>query len=264
MATLGTTVVPTVTEAVGVDHVAELAKPHVLDDDVAAVIVRVFGSSVCSGTPIAGTRFVTTAAHCVLDPDGAVSPVTVVRDGAEYAPRAVLVNPHYLDAPSAQLDAAVLIMDRPIAGPAATLGETLPVRGLVTLAGFQPIDTDGTLLRGKSASDLPDPKGFDGGVIEIQSRPSGCVDRASSIEIGPDQLRLRCGLIPGASGGGLFVERGARHVLLGITSNVDVQLTVNGLAPLATVHELLDHPGRYRHAVPAPGEAASPPPIARQ
>jgi hypothetical protein len=270
LATLGTAVVPTVTEAAGggsagVDHRTEMAHPHVLNGgDAADVIVRVFGDSVCSGTPIAGTPFVTTAAHCVLDGAGEVSAVTVARDGVEYTPRAVLVNAHYVDAASAHLDAAVLVMERAIPGPAATLGDIMPTQGLVTLAGFQPIDTDGSLLRGRSVSDRPNPKGFTGGVIEIQSRPSGCVDRASSIRIAGDQLRVRCGLIPGASGGGLFADRGGKLVLLGITSNVDVGLAINGLAPLATVHELLSHPGEYTHAIPAAGPSAPPPPIAHQ
>ena len=54
--------------------------------DVAAVIVRVDGSSVCSGTPITDTRLVITAAHCVLDNAGDVTAVTVVRDGVEHSP----------------------------------------------------------------------------------------------------------------------------------------------------------------------------------
>ena len=160
-----------------------------LEGDVAEVIVRVRGSSVCSGTPITGTRLVVTAAHCVLDDAGDVTAVTVVRDGVEHAPRAVLVNPRYHDTPSPHLDAAVLVMDQAIPGPAATLGDTLPTQGLVTLAGLQPIDTDGTLLRGTSYDDRPTPKGVTGGVIEIESLPSGCVDHASSIEIAADRAQ---------------------------------------------------------------------------
>ncbi len=253
VAALGPSALPPVTEAfersaAGVDSLAEPAPPHVLDDAVAEVLVRVRGSSVCSGTPIAGTRLVITAAHCVLDRAGDVTAVTVVRDGAEYLPRAILVDSRYHDTPGAGLDAAVLIMRRTIPGPAATLGDALPAQGLVTLAGFQRIDTDGALLRGTSSDDRPTPKGVTGGVVEIESRPSGCVFDASSIEVAVDQLKVGCGLIPGASGGGLFAENGRRIVLLGVISTVGRDLSFNGLTPLAAVHELLDNARVYTHA----------------
>jgi hypothetical protein len=245
---------PTVTEAVGRDpagvvSLAELTRPHVLDDEVAEVIVRVRGSTVCSGTPVTGTRLVMTAAHCVLDGAGDVTSVTVVRDDVTYEPRAVLLNPRYHDAPSPYLDAAVLVMDRAIPGPSANLGAALPFEGLVTLAGFQPIDTDGTLLRGTSYDDRPIPKGVTGGVVQVDSLPTGCVHRASSIEIAVDRLRVACGLVPGASGGGLFADRDGTLILLGIISTVGLDLSFNGLTPLAAVHELLDHPGDYMHAL---------------
>ena len=255
VAVLGPSTAPTVTDAseggnASVDVGADLTQPHVLDDDVAEVIVRVRGSTVCSGTPITGTRRVITAAHCVLDRAGDVTAVTVVRDGVEHSPQAVLVNPRYHDTRSTHLDAAVLVMDRTIPGPSATLGDTLPTQGLVTLAGFQPIDTDGTLLRGTSYYDRPTPKGVTGGVVVIESLPAGCVDRASSIEISSSQLKVHCGLIPGASGGGLFVKHDGRLVLLGIISTVGFDLSFNGLTTLAAVHELLNHPREYTHAIP--------------
>ena len=64
----------------------DLTKPHLLDGGVADVIVRVRGSSACSGTPIAGTPLVITAAHCVLDEEGDLTVVSVLRDGVEHAP----------------------------------------------------------------------------------------------------------------------------------------------------------------------------------
>jgi hypothetical protein len=245
----------------GVDALVELPRPHVLHDGVADVIVRVRGSSVCSGTPITGTRLVITAAHCIVDNAGDLTAVTVVRDGMKFSPRAVLVDPRYHDAPSPHQDAAVLIMDRPIPGPAAILGDSLPTDGLVTLAGFQPIDTDGTLLRGTSYYDRPTPKGVTGGVVEIASLPTGCVDRASSIEIASDRLTIDCGLVPGASGGGLFVERDGGLVMLGIIATVGVDLSFNGLTPLAAVHELLNHPRQYTHASAVDRPSAPPPRI---
>jgi hypothetical protein len=269
VAALVPSALPTVTEAferstAGVDSLAEPAEPHVLEGGVAEVLVRVRGSSVCSGTPIAGTRLVITAAHCVLDRGGDVTAVTVVRDDVAYLPRSILVDSRYHDAPGAGRDAAVLIMRRTIPGPAATLGDALPTQGHVTLAGFQPIDTDGALLRGSTSHDRPTPKGVTGGVVEIESRPSGCVFRASSIEIAVDQLKVGCGLIPGASGGGLYAEQGRRIVLLGIISTVGLDLSFNGLTPLAAVQELLDNPGIYVHAPAAERLVTPQAPITRQ
>lgn len=241
-----------------------LSQPHLLQGEIAAVIVRVRGSSLCSGTPIDGLPIVITAAHCVLDGAGDVTTLTVVRDGVEHVPRAVLVNPRYHDAPSPQLDAAALIMDQAIPGAAARLGDGLPTHGLVTLAGLQSIDTDGTLLRGTSYDNRPTPKGVTGGVIMVDALPTGCVHRASSLEIATDHLKVGCGLIPGASGGGLFAERECRLVLLGIVSTVSFDLSHNGLTPLAAVHELLNNPGGYTHALPDDSFLAQRPPITRQ
>jgi hypothetical protein len=242
------------------DPFAALERPHVLrDEDIAGAIVRVRGSSMCSGTPITGTPFVITAAHCVLDGEGDVTAVTVVREGVEHTPQAVLVNPRYHDEPGPQLDAAVLIMERAIPGSAATLGDTLPTQGRVTLAGLQPIDTDGTLLRGTSYDDRPTPQGATGWLIEIESLPSGCMAPVSSIEVGANHLTVGCGLVPGASGGGLFVEQDGRVTLLGIISTVAHDLSSNGVTPPGAVHELLDHPAEYMHALPHGPDVALPP-----
>jgi trypsin len=267
-AALGPSTAPTVAEAFErgtavVEAGADLTQPHVLDGDVAEVLVRVRGSSVCSGTPITGTRFVITAAHCVLDRAGDVTTVTVVRDGVEYVPRAVLLNPRYHDSPSAYLDAAVLLTDRVMPGPSATLGDTVPTQGLVTLTGYQPINTDGTLLRGRSYDDRPIPKGVTGGVVQIESLPSGCVDRASSIQVTAHQLKVDCGLVPGASGGGLFAEHGGGVVLLGIISTVSRDLSDNGLTPMSAVHELLNRPRQYTQRLARGRPSATQPPITR-
>ena len=269
IAALGPSATPSVVEAyersaARIDSLAELAEPHVLGDEIAEVIVRVRGSSVCSGTPISGARLVITAAHCILDEDGDVTAVTVARDGVEYVPRAALVNRRYHDAPSAQLDAAVLVMERAIPGLVATLGDTAPTQGLVTIAGFQPIDTDGTLLRGTSYRDRPTPKGATGGVVEIESLPAGCVERASSIEITADQLKVGCGLVPGGSGGGLFAADRGRLVLQGIISTVGRDLSFNGLTRPAAVRELLNHPGDYTYAVAEERVSFAQPQITRE
>jgi hypothetical protein len=101
-------------------------------------------------------------------------------------------------------------------------------------------------------------------VIEIESLPTGCVDRASSVQIAVNKLTVDCGLVPGASGGGLFVEHGRRVVLLGIISTVSDDLSSNGLTPLAAVHELLTHPREYRQPLAEEGRSAPQQPVTRR
>lgn len=85
-----------------------LSRPHVLDNNVGDTVVRVWGSTACSGTPLTGTKFVVTAAHCVLDKHGDIAhPIKVQRDGEVYLPVAIVVNRHYHYSPSPLLDAAI-------------------------------------------------------------------------------------------------------------------------------------------------------------
>jgi hypothetical protein len=214
--------------------------PHVLDGVVAETIAEVRGGVTCSGTPIDGTAYVATAAHCVIDGQGNVRNRTVVRDGVEYESVAVLVDTRYHRQRTAQLDAAVLVMEHPIPGPAATPARALPAEGRVTLAGFQPVDSAGK--RGLSPSDR---------------LPTGCEQLATSITVTASRVRLACGLVQGASGGGLFQATGGAVELLGILSRVTSDGD-NILVPLRQLWLLLDHPEIYRHnpASTAPARAS--------
>jgi hypothetical protein len=217
------------------------------------VLVQISGVGVCSGTPITGTPFVVTAAHCVLDHDGNVVSGTVIRGGVGYHVAAVLVDVRYHETPVAALDAAVLVVDRPIPGPSASLGTALPVTGLVTLAGFQPLDRDGTLLRGTNPHNLPLPTAARGeaGVVRIDTAPAGCEIDIASVDATRAWVNVPCGLIPGASGGGLFATDGDSFELVGILSWVSADITHNGVVPIDSLLELLEHQADYLH-VPTP------------
>ena len=228
----------------------DVTRPHVLTTELADLLVHVGGGATCTGTPITGTTFIVTAAHCILDNNGQVGSRTVQRDGVEYIPVSVLVNPAYHHSPGPLLDAAVLVMDQSIPGPSATLGDALPSVGLVTLAGFQPLDTDGSLLRGTRYDNRPLPKSATGGVVTIDSTATGCSQPVADLEITDTQVKMSCGLIPGASGGGLFVERNNDMVLIGIISTVAQDLTYNGVVPLPALHALLDDSATYTHQMP--------------
>jgi hypothetical protein len=222
--------------------------PQVLRGGVADVLVRVLGGGNCSGTPITGTNYVVTAAHCILDEEGEVDARTVVvRDGIEFKVTSALVDVRYHDEPSAELDAAVLIMEREIPGPSARLGSALPAHGTVTLAGYQLIDTDGTLLRGTGPHDRPHANVDAGTTTELDVLPAGCVTSAEAVVVSPSSLTVPCGLIPGASGGGLITELDGEPVLLGIISTVAADLSYNRLVSLPALERLLAHPGEFTH-----------------
>ncbi len=138
-------------------------------------------------------------------------------------------------------------MDQMIRGPSAILGDVLPAQGPVTLAGFQPLDTDRSLLRGTRYDNRPHPHGATGGVIEIATAAAGCVHLVSDLKITTTQVNVPCGLIPGASGGGLFAESADHVILAGIISTVTHDLTYNGVVHLSALHKLLDHPDDFRH-----------------
>ena len=81
----------------------------------------------CSGTPITGTRYVVTAhiacSTATEKPPRRRSPERAVT----YPAVAVLVDDHYLGAPRAQLDAAVLVMD-----------QVMPIRRPPSVPPFRP------------------------------------------------------------------------------------------------------------------------------
>ena len=81
----------------------------------------------------------------------------------------------------------------------------------------------------------------------VKHLTAGCVEAVPALKVTPTLVTMQCGLIPGASGGGLFVVNDGQLVLVGILSTVTNDLTANGIVPLASLHELLEHPDRYTH-----------------
>jgi hypothetical protein len=232
--------------------------PRLIDGDVAATLVLVRGGAVCSGTPITGTRYVATAAHCVLDLHGRPARRTVVRDGATHRVTAVWVDTRYVDEPTPRFDAAILELDHHLPGPSATIGPQVPTDGSATIAGYQPVDVDGTPLRGEGPHDRPPPRTRAGHLVLIDSLPAGCTASVDDIAVTAARVDVPCGLIPGASGGGLFVRTAGAIVLVGIISTVAYDLSSNGVVPLASLAALLRQPARYRYptdALTSPGDS---------
>jgi hypothetical protein len=111
------------------------------------------------------------------------------------------------------------------------------------LGAYQPIDTDGTLLR--QPVNHPRPLAATGTPNDFPYRPAGCVESVQSLEVSATRVMVPCGLVPAASGGGLFTEDNGELVLVGILSTVTSDQEVNGIVPLTSLHELLEHPDRY-------------------
>ncbi len=239
----------------GVEGVPASSGPRLIDGDVAAALVLVRGGAVCSGTPITGTRYVATAAHCVLDLDGRPARRTVVRDGVPHDVAAVWVDTRYNDEPTPRFDAAILELDHHLPGPSATIGPRVPTDGSAIIAGYQPVDVDGTLLRGDGPHDRPSPRTRAGHLVLIDSLAAGCTASVDDIAVTAARVDVPCGLIPGASGGGLFVRTAGAIVLVGIISTVAHDLSSNGVVPLASLAALLRQPARYRY----PTDALTPP-----
>lgn len=221
-------------------------RPHILEGEVADLIVP-FHGGLCTGTPIAGTVYVVTAAHCVLTRSGEVRKRALVRDGVLYPAASVLVDLDYHDDPSVELDAAVLVMDEVIPGPAARVGSSLPDRGQLTLAGFQRTDGAGALMRVIDPNDQPAPKRAAGSPVDRPWGPAGCVTSVESLVVSSGRVTVPCGLVPGASGGPLLAVDNGEFVVVGILSTVTTDLSANGVVPLDSLLELLAHPERYAH-----------------
>jgi hypothetical protein len=60
---------------------------------------------------------------------------------------------------------------------------------------------------------------------------------------------MPCGVVPGASGGGLYSEQNGEFVQVGILSYVTADVSANGVVPLASLHELLQHRDQYTHVI---------------
>lgn len=89
------------------------------------------------------------------------------------------------------------------------------------------------------------------GLITIESAPAGCTVPTGSLSVSDSRMDIPCGLLPGASGGGVFIELDGTIVLVGIVSTVSVDVSSNGVVPLESLDELLRDPARYRHDVAA-------------
>lgn len=219
----------------------------------ADLLVRVRGVGVCSGSPIVGTNYVVTAAHCVLDPMtgtiGSRYDLRVERDSQRYDIVEVLVDTTPRDGVDAANDAAVLVMETSVPGPGIHLPSSASFSS-ATLVGFQSLDSDGTWLRGNNYDDLDRIKGASAGIVYISSAPAACTVPTAMIESRKGFSWIPCGMIPGGSGGPFVKDSASGYQLVGVLSTVSYNLTHNGITPAAKVIELLENQDTYRREIP--------------
>jgi hypothetical protein len=228
-----------------------------LDGPVAELIVRLSGpaAGVCTGTPIDGGRMVVTAGHCTVDRRGAVRLPTVTDAyGETYRVTGAYVRPGsvWIDgAAVAEHDAAVLVLDEPVRGASATLAGP-GAGGPFTVAGMQPIDSRGELIRPGSLYDGYRPADVVGRV------PAGCVldtVEPRSSELGPT-IRAACGTRRGSSGGPLLVPAAdGGFAVAGVVSTANGDATWVTMTPSSVHAELIADPSAF---VPATATAARP------
>lgn len=204
-------------------------------------LVRVLGpGGLCSGTPIRGTRYVVTAAHCVLSPTtGKVDAgdiVTIFDDGESY--RVVRAMVRETGVPLSEMkdwrnDAAVLVLGTSL-GDGVLLGESDDIASGGVLVAYQRVDADGRFYRGSPT--------VKAGFSEFV--PASCRFPGRQIRIVDGYLVVPCAMQPGGSGGPVLSQIGGEYFLVGVLSSLAEDYSYNNVAPVATIKDLLSHPGR--------------------
>lgn len=228
-----------------------------------SVLVKVRGAGVCSGVPVSGTNFVITAAHCVVEKStghvGSRYDLRVEREGNRYDIAEVLVDWNWGPEMDSANDVAVLVMSEQVPGPKVSISDEYQVAKPSIMVGYQPLDGDGTWLRGENYDDLVHAKGSASGIVNITSTPAACTAAPGEVSRTKSMTwDFPCGMVPGASGGPVLVESGSgNYALVGVISAVNYSLTRNFIAPVDKVHALLANPEKYLKHLTQPEPSGS-------
>jgi hypothetical protein len=244
-----------------------VSEPRFATAEEASILVRVRGQGVCTGAPIMGTKYVVTAAHCVLDKKtwelSTRYDVRVEYNDQRFDVDHVLVDleaqPHD-GAMHPEIDVAVLVLRTEIPGVGVELGVDKDALSGATLVALQTLATKDSFLRPTDYKSLKAPKGAsNSGVITYEAAPAACTVSAPEIEVREaGYLQIPCGMIPGGSGGPMIVKHAGKFILVGVLSTVNFELTSNGIAPVSAVARLLASPEKFMHDFALPDPASLP------
>lgn len=219
-----------------------------------SILVRIRGQGVCTGTPIKGTLYVVTAAHCVIDKRTwkftTRFNIYVEYDNKHYDVTSVLFDTEAYPQDGqiySNRDVAVLILREQIPGVGIYLGEDSLIEKDATLVGYQPTNSIGSFYRPKDDASLKQGT-KDTGVVPLASAPAACSIRREDIEVREGFWAVPCGMMPGGSGGPMIVSIANNQYLVGVLSNINSSLITNGIAPVSAVLALIANPAKYAHS----------------
>jgi hypothetical protein len=169
----------------------------------------------------------------------------VERDDVRYDIDHILVDQTHGAGIYPGTDVAVLVMRKPIPGPGVVLAERFTGAEATKLVVYQPLDSNDTWLRGKNYDDQVSPKGANGGVTYIAHAGAACDVAPGAAEYRTSHWKIRCGMVPGGSGGPFVTYKDGIPTLVGVLSTVSFDLRTNGIAPVEQVQRLLADPERF-------------------
>ena len=213
-------------------------------------LVLVRGQGKCSGTPIVGTLYVVTAAHCVLDKyTGKFTSkydVRVEYNDTRYDVSGVLAletEPPVKGKVFSKTDIAVLILTEPILGIGVNLGSYEYISEGGTLVGYQPVVSKDAFYHPASYDEL---SSF-GSMAPVI--PAACTFTSSQAWRVEGVWSVSCGMVPGGSGGPVLAVKNGEILLVGVISSVNSSLSANGIASAALVAEMLRNPDNYYYSL---------------
>jgi hypothetical protein len=190
------------------------------------VVQVIVGGSVCSGLPLIGTRYVFTAAHCLLDADGdpKYGDTLVTADHYHFAAvTEIRFPPAHLTETTEVADIAVVLTDQLWWFGAHRTGALQDVAGvadvLLQLWGYQHVDASGRRLTIAETKEPCESSTYC--PARSLQMPTRCHIDAESVTIDDRGVwNVPCGFSPGGSGGPVVTVIDDEVVLVAVIATV--------------------------------------------